>query len=133
MTQRKERYMTVLGGYKLDMHDHGHLVRETLPPLSDEERAKRADELAREVWFPHVIYELDTIGVDGAYEATGLVHFYCCLDHAGRHAIAEGYRTSANYSKPARSDEHEKGTQCEWCGQTLRDSATQSQASQPND
>jgi hypothetical protein len=28
---RKERYMTVLGGYKLDMHRHGHLVRETLP------------------------------------------------------------------------------------------------------
>ena len=29
----KERFMTVLGGYKLDMEDHGHLVRETLPPV----------------------------------------------------------------------------------------------------
>ena len=28
---RRERHMTVLGGYTLDMHDHGRLVRETLP------------------------------------------------------------------------------------------------------
>lgn len=27
----KERFMTVLGGYRLDMHDHGRLVREELP------------------------------------------------------------------------------------------------------
>lgn len=27
---KRERYMTVLGGYKLDMHDHGHLVREPI-------------------------------------------------------------------------------------------------------
>lgn len=26
----RERYMVVLGGYKLDMHNHGHLVREPL-------------------------------------------------------------------------------------------------------
>jgi hypothetical protein len=26
-TKQRERYMTVLGGYVLDMHDHGHLVR----------------------------------------------------------------------------------------------------------
>lgn len=31
MALRRERYMTVLGGYKLDMHDHGHLVREDAP------------------------------------------------------------------------------------------------------
>jgi hypothetical protein len=29
---KKERYMTVLGAYKLDMHNHGHLVREAIPP-----------------------------------------------------------------------------------------------------
>lgn len=28
---KRERYMTVLGGYKLDMHNHGRLVRESLP------------------------------------------------------------------------------------------------------
>lgn len=28
----KERYMTILGGYRLDMHNHGHLVQEPLPP-----------------------------------------------------------------------------------------------------
>lgn len=28
---REQRYMTVLGGYKLDMHDHGHLVRKPMP------------------------------------------------------------------------------------------------------
>lgn len=27
----RERYMTVLGGYVLDMHDHGHLVRKSMP------------------------------------------------------------------------------------------------------
>lgn len=27
----RERYMTILGGYKLDMHDHGHLVRKPMP------------------------------------------------------------------------------------------------------
>lgn len=27
----KDRYMTILGGYKLDMHDHGHLVTQPLP------------------------------------------------------------------------------------------------------
>lgn len=27
----KERYMPVLGGYKLDMHNHGRLVRECSP------------------------------------------------------------------------------------------------------
>ena len=27
----RERYMTVLGGYTLDMHNHGHLVRQELP------------------------------------------------------------------------------------------------------
>jgi len=29
--KKRERYMIVLGGYRLDMHDHGHLVHETLP------------------------------------------------------------------------------------------------------
>lgn len=29
---RKERYMTVLGAYKLDMHDHGSLVHEHPAP-----------------------------------------------------------------------------------------------------
>jgi hypothetical protein len=28
----KERYMTVMGGYKLDMHNHGKLVHEPLAP-----------------------------------------------------------------------------------------------------
>ena len=28
---KRDRFMTVLGGYKLDMHNHGHLVRERLP------------------------------------------------------------------------------------------------------
>jgi len=121
MAKETERYMTVLGGYKLDMHNHGHLLRETLPPLPDEERAKITDNLAREVHKPHVIYGLDTIGVNGSYEATGEVHFYCSLDHAERHAIAEGYRTSANYSKPERSDERDSGTRCEWCGEPLPD------------
>ncbi len=27
----KERYMTVLGGYQLDMHNHGRLVRHEIP------------------------------------------------------------------------------------------------------
>jgi hypothetical protein len=27
---RKERYMTVLGGYKLDMQNHGHLVKDAI-------------------------------------------------------------------------------------------------------
>jgi len=30
---KRERYMTVLGGYKLDMHNHGHLVQEHLKPI----------------------------------------------------------------------------------------------------
>ena len=30
MPRKRERYMTVLGGYTLDMEDHGHLVRETI-------------------------------------------------------------------------------------------------------
>lgn len=30
--KRKDRYMTVLGGYKLDMENHGHLVQESLKP-----------------------------------------------------------------------------------------------------
>lgn len=69
----------------------------------------------------YAIYGLDAIGVGGAYEATGEVHFYCSADHAGRHAIAEGYRTSANYSKPAAASSLDIpiGTQCEWCGNTL--------------
>ena len=29
---KRERYMTVLGGYKLDMHNHGHLVHEYSKP-----------------------------------------------------------------------------------------------------
>jgi hypothetical protein len=29
---RKERFMEVLGGYQLDMHNHGHLVTHALPP-----------------------------------------------------------------------------------------------------
>jgi hypothetical protein len=29
--RKRERYMTVLGGYKLDMENHGHLVRESMP------------------------------------------------------------------------------------------------------
>ena len=28
---KRERYMTVLGGYKLDMQNHGHLVQKALP------------------------------------------------------------------------------------------------------
>ena len=32
MTLPKERYMTILGGYQLDMHNHGHLVTKPLPP-----------------------------------------------------------------------------------------------------
>lgn len=31
MAKERERYMTILGGYKLDMHDHGHLVQDKLP------------------------------------------------------------------------------------------------------
>ena len=31
--QRKERFMTVLGCYKLDMYNHGHLVIEPVKPL----------------------------------------------------------------------------------------------------
>lgn len=31
-TKRKERFMKILGGYELDMHDHGHLVTHALPP-----------------------------------------------------------------------------------------------------
>jgi hypothetical protein len=29
--KRKERYMTILGGYQLDMHNHGALVRHAVP------------------------------------------------------------------------------------------------------
>ena len=31
MALPKERFMTVLGGYTLDMHDHGHLVYQPIP------------------------------------------------------------------------------------------------------
>ena len=31
----KERYMTVLGGYKLDMHNHGRLIHQPLPARID--------------------------------------------------------------------------------------------------
>ena len=31
MPKKRERYMTVLGGYTLDMENHGHLVRPSLP------------------------------------------------------------------------------------------------------
>jgi hypothetical protein len=34
--KQRERYMTVLGGYVLDMHDHGHLVK---PALINTDRA----------------------------------------------------------------------------------------------
>jgi hypothetical protein len=30
MAKQRERYMTVLGGYKLDMRDHGRLVRDQI-------------------------------------------------------------------------------------------------------
>lgn len=70
----------------------------------------------------HAIYGLEPTGVNGAYEATGEVHFYCSENHAERHAIAEGYRSSANYSKPQPipSTEWENGTVCEWCEDPLR-------------
>lgn len=32
MAKHKERYMTVLGGYRLDMENHGHLVTSPLKP-----------------------------------------------------------------------------------------------------
>ena len=32
---KSERYMTVLGGYKLDMQNHGHLVQKALPAVKD--------------------------------------------------------------------------------------------------
>lgn len=50
------------------------------------------------------------------YEADGEVHFYCSMSHAKNHAIAEGYRTSANYSKPVECNEDAAGKLCEWCG-----------------
>ena len=31
MAKKRERYMTVLGGYVLDMHNHGRLVKPTVP------------------------------------------------------------------------------------------------------
>ena len=31
MAKKRERHMTVLGGYVLDMQDHGRLVKPTLP------------------------------------------------------------------------------------------------------
>lgn len=31
MTKKRERYMTVLGGYTLDMEDHGRLIRRVVP------------------------------------------------------------------------------------------------------
>lgn len=30
MAKQRERFMAVLGAYKLDMHNNGHLVRETI-------------------------------------------------------------------------------------------------------
>ena len=33
--ERDGRYMTVLGGYKLDMENGGRLVRETIKPKAD--------------------------------------------------------------------------------------------------
>lgn len=30
MAKQRERYMTVLGGYTLDMHNHGKLIRRTV-------------------------------------------------------------------------------------------------------
>ena len=35
MAKQKDRYMTVLGGYTLDMHNGGKLVRETRPLKTD--------------------------------------------------------------------------------------------------
>jgi len=77
----------------------------------------------------YVIHELERItpsklAKDDKYEATGIVHFYCCLDHAERHAIAEGFRTSANYSKPEPSTEQVYGNQCEWCGDEIQEITT---------
>jgi hypothetical protein len=33
VTKKRERFMTILGGYILDMEDHGRLIRKSLPPL----------------------------------------------------------------------------------------------------
>ena len=69
----------------------------------------------------HAIYGLEATGVGGAYEATGEVHFYCGENHAEKHAIAEGYRSSANFSDPQPIGEVDvlPGTECEWCGAVL--------------
>jgi len=38
MTKKRERFMEVLGGYQLDMHNHGHLVTHKLPEANGRER-----------------------------------------------------------------------------------------------
>ena len=38
MAKKRERYMTVLGGYTLDMHNHGALIREPLPEADGRDR-----------------------------------------------------------------------------------------------
>jgi hypothetical protein len=32
MSKQRERFMTVLGGYTLDMHNHGRLLHKEIPP-----------------------------------------------------------------------------------------------------
>jgi hypothetical protein len=67
------------------------------------------------------IYGLDRIGVSGAMEATGEVHFYCSADHAERDAITQGFLASANYSEPQITTDAIAGTVCEWCKKELQD------------
>jgi hypothetical protein len=65
----------------------------------------------------YAIYELEPIGLDGALEANGRVHFYCSDNHA-KQAITEHF-DSANYSQPVLllAEDFLPGTQCEACGE----------------
>lgn len=63
------------------------------------------------------IYELDAIGLDGALEANGRVHFYCS------HACLETGRSDFNNQTIATGsdDNWVDGTVCESCGDELRE------------
>lgn len=38
MRKQREQYMTVLGGYTLDMHDHGRLLTKPVPEANGRDR-----------------------------------------------------------------------------------------------
>lgn len=61
------------------------------------------------------IYELEPIGVNGTFEANGVVHYYCNTEHAIKDAEEQGF-TGPEYSKIINTDDALEGTECEYPG-----------------